>query len=439
MNKNPLRTSKLAKISIATGAFFALSWSAQAATLAELVTQAQTYDAAYAAAKQQLIINEAQADAARASLLPSVGLSVSASNTRVESFGTSNSQSLGVIATQSLFNRSASKAAQRASLGNEVAEAQLAAAEQELTIRVAEGYFGLLTAQAQVASVRAAKEAVAAQLERAKRNFEVGTSTITDTREAQAQFDRIAAEEIAALNQVKVQQLAMEQLVGRPGVSADDIDAERALPPLSPANVTAWIAQALQNNPQVKLAKIAKASAELAVDQAQAGHMPLVTASYAYSKPYTDSGCVSPSSGCAINQLKLSLEMPIFAGYAVQNQVKSAVATASQSADQLDQAKRTVAQGVRAAYYGIESGRAQIQALQAAVASSQSALEANQTGYAVGVRINADVLAAQSQLYQTRFGLTKARYDVLLGQLKLHQAAGTLSSAQLEALSALTK
>ncbi|MCL6441788.1 MAG: TolC family protein, partial [Thermoleophilum sp.] len=76
-------------------------------------------------------------------------------------------------------------------------------------------------------------------------------------------------------------------------------------------------------------------------------------------------------------------------------------------------------------------------ALEAAEASSQSALEANQLGYQVGVRINIDVLNAQSQLYQTKAQLAKARYDVLVGNLRLRQAAGVLKPEDVQAINAL--
>jgi outer membrane protein len=96
-----------------------------------------------------------------------------------------------------------------------------------------------------------------------------------------------------------------------------------------------------------------------------------------------------------------------------------------------------VAQATRTAFYGVQSGLSQIKALQAAEASSQSALDANKLGYQVGVRINIDVLNSQSQLFQTKRDLAKARHDVLLGQLRLRQASGTLQDADLQAVSGL--
>ncbi|MBU6467086.1 MAG: TolC family protein, partial [Burkholderiales bacterium] len=123
----------------------------------------------------------------------------------------------------------------------------------------------------------------------------------------------------------------------------------------------------------------------------------------------------------------VALNVPLFAGFAIQNRVRETLALEDKASADLETARRAIAQATRAAYFGLESGRSQVSALEAAEQSSKSALEANQLGYQVGVRINIDVLNAQSQLYQTQRDLAQARYNVLLGTLKLRQAAGTLS------------
>ena len=102
----------------------------------------------------------------------------------------------------------------------------------------------------------------------------------------------------------------------------------------------------------------------------------------------------------------------------------------------LDAAKRTVAQGTRTAYFGLQSGLSQVKAYEAAEASTQSALDANKLGYQVGVKINIDVLNAQSQLFDTKAKLAKARYDVLVGGLKLRQATGVLKDEDLQPINA---
>jgi outer membrane protein len=89
------------------------------------------------------------------------------------------------------------------------------------------------------------------------------------------------------------------------------------------------------------------------------------------------------------------------------------------------------------AYFGVQSGLAQVKALEAAESSSKLALEATQVGFRVGVRVNLDVLNAQAQLFQTQRDLAKARYDVLVGSLRLRQASGQLKPEDVRALSAL--
>ena len=125
------------------------------------------------------------------------------------------------------------------------------------------------------------------------------------------------------------------------------------------------------------------------------------------------------------------LNWPLFPGFAVENRIRAPLSLEDRAQADLDQLQRSVSQATRAAFFGVQSGLGQVKALQAAEASSQTALQANQLGYQVGVRINIDVLNAQSQLYQTQRDLARARYDVLVGTLRLKQAAGTLSQDDL--------
>ncbi|MCB2040375.1 MAG: TolC family protein, partial [Rhodoferax sp.] len=133
----------------------------------------------------------------------------------------------------------------------------------------------------------------------------------------------------------------------------------------------------------------------------------------------------------------LSFNMPLFSGYAIQNRIKEALALEDKARTDLEAARRTVSQATRAAYFGVLSGQGQAKALEAAEASSLSALDANKLGYQVGVRINIDVLNAQSQLYQTKRDLARARYDVLVGGLRLRQANGSLTAQDLLPINAI--
>ena len=131
------------------------------------------------------------------------------------------------------------------------------------------------------------------------------------------------------------------------------------------------------------------------------------------------------------------LNWPLFAGYAIENRVKETLALQDKARADLDALQRSVAQATRTAFFGVQSGLSQVKALEAAEQSSLTALQANEIGYRVGVRINIDVLNSLTQLYQTQRDLARARYDVLVGSLRLKQAAGALSSDDVTGVNAL--
>jgi outer membrane protein len=135
--------------------------------------------------------------------------------------------------------------------------------------------------------------------------------------------------------------------------------------------------------------------------------------------------------------VSLNFTMPLYSGNAMQNRVKETLLLEDKARNDLEGTRRTVAQATRTAFFGVLSGQGQVKALEAAEASSQSALDANKLGYQVGVRINIDVLNSQSQLFDTKARLAKARYDVLVGGLRLRQASGMLKAEDLQQVNAL--
>jgi outer membrane protein len=297
----------------------------------------------------------------------------------------------------------------------------------------------VLAAQDTLSFVRAQRAAVDEQLASAKRNFELGTATVTDSLEAQARHDLVAAQELAADNDLRVKQLALDALVGRAETNPVPLAPRAALPAPQPANMDAWIGLAEQNSPAVRQARVNIELAQLETEKAKAGGLPTVdlVASYGITRNPGGNATVAGTTRNDLATIGLSLNLPLFAGFAVQNRIRETLALEDKAQADLDATDRLVAQAVRTAYLGVLSGRSQVKALEAAEASTQSALEANELGYQVGVRINIDVLNAQSQLYQTKRDLAQARYAAVLGDLKLRQAAGTLSPADLGRLDAL--
>ncbi len=426
----------------------AIGWGfgAQAQSLLDLYQSARGYDATYQSAKSQFDATVAKADQAKALLLPKATLGLSSSRTNLESssnpataqdrvYGT---QTATLSGSQPLYRPADWAAYQQGIKGGEAAGAALKAAEQDLIVRLSQAYFDVLASSDSLQFVQAQKTAVQEQLASAKRNFEVGTATITDTREAQARYDLVLAQEIAADNDLRVKSLALVQLAGLPTVQPKPVAAPIALMDVTPNDVNAWVAQSQLENPALQQLQVSLEVAKLETSKAQAGHLPTLDLIGSYQATSNNGTSISTSnSGSNVSSLNLSLNIPVFAGFSTQNRIRETVSLEAKARTDLEGSQRTVAQATRAAFYGVQSGLGQVKALEAAEVSSQSALDANKLGYQVGVRINIDVLNSQSQLFDTKAKLAKARYDVLVGGLKLRQATGSLKVEDLEQVNAL--
>ncbi|MFZ9555809.1 MAG: TolC family outer membrane protein, partial [Limnohabitans sp.] len=449
-------------------------------SLIDLYNMAKGYDAAFQSAKSLYEANRYRADQGLAQIMPTVGMGLTATRSQVDFRGdtpptgvasqlydisgtkfyaapfpstysandgnpfkrwyTQNNATL--TASQPLY-RPANLAVYRQSAKQlSQAYAQLTVAEQDLLIRVSQAYFDVLASQDSLNFVRAQKIAVSEQLASAKRNFEVGTATITDTREAQARYDLVIAQEIAADNDLRVKRLALDTIVGIKNAAPKPLNAGTALNPTLPQDVEEWVKQSESSHPSVLNAQLAMDIAQLEIERARAGHKPTVDLVGSYSGTRSlggtsISGSTSSNSHVVSPTLQVVMNVPLFAGFATENRYKETVQLEDKARQDLELARRNVAQATRTAYFGVVSGLGQVKALEAAESSSQVALDANKLGYSVGVRINIDVLNSQSQLFQTKRDLAKARYDVLVGSLKLRQASGLLKEDDLQGVNAM--
>ena len=422
----------------------ALCPAAHAESLLDLYQSAQAYDAAWQSAKAQYDANLFRADQAKAGVLPTANFAAGATRSHLDinnpevqrAFGTQNAT---LSASQPLYRPANLATFEQGKRQVELAQAQLTTAAQDLILRVSQAYFDVLAAQDTLSFVRAQKVAVAEQLASARRNFEVGTSTITDTREAQARYDLVIAQEIAADNDLRVKRLALDTQVGKPDVQPNSLPVLPELPLPQPPDVNAWVQQSEENSPAIQQARTNVEIAQLETEKAKAGHKPTLDLTASYNVTRNQNGSVQTALNSRSNSgnVGLSFNLPLFAGFAVENRIRETLSLEEKAQADLEATRRSVAQATRAAYFGVVSGQGQVKALEAAEASSQSALEANRLGYQVGVRINIDVLNSQSQLFQTKRDLAQARYNVLLGHLKLRQANGTLTPEDLSRLNAL--
>jgi len=423
----------------------ALPQGAAAQSLQELVGAARSFDATFRAAQasaQSAEFRAAQADALRR---PSAAATAGAStawvdNTLARTNLDSTDLQAAINGRMPLFNRSNDAAVAQARKSLDVAQAELEAAEQDLIIRVSQGYFDVLTAQSALDAVRANKAFITEQLASAKRNFEVGTATITDTREAQARFDLALAQEIAAENDLRTKRIALDTLVGRANVEPKPLVVPVDLPAPLPADAEAWVTTADQAHPTVRRARVGLDVATLETERARAAGQPTVDAVASVGASTSRGGLndLSRSSGTTTRaSVGVQLNWPLYTGGATQNRIKETLALEDKSRHELEAARRAVSQSTRQAYFGVHSSLAQVKALEAAEASSKLALESTRLGYRVGVRVNLDVLNAQSQLVTTQRDLARARHDAVVATLRLKQASGQLGTSDIDSVTRL--
>ena len=472
-----MKSFRVSLIGAAVSGLFCTPVLAQ--SLIDLYNMAKGYDATFQSAKSLYEANRYKADQGLAQIMPTVGLGLTATRSQVDFRGDtpSSGSSTGLFtdaaaktfyatpstyvpndgnpfkrwylqnnatltATQPLYRPANLAVYRQAAKQLSQAYAQLIGAEQDLLIRVSQAYFDVLASQDSLNFVRAQKVAVAEQLASAKRNFEVGTATITDTREAQARYDLVIAQEIAADNDLRIKRLALDTIVGIKNAAPKALNATNALNPTLPQDVEEWVKQSESSHPTVLNAQLAMDIAQLEIERARAGHKPTLDLVGGYSGTRSlggtsISGSASSNTHVVSPSLQLVMNVPLFAGFATENRYKETVQLEDKARQDLEAARRNVAQATRTAYFGVVSGLGQVKALEAAESSSQVALDANKLGYSVGVRINIDVLNSQSQLFQTKRDLAKARYDVLVGSLKLRQASGLLKEDDLQGVNAM--
>ncbi|RZL38538.1 MAG: channel protein TolC [Rubrivivax sp.] len=424
-----------------------LAGAAQAQSLQELYDAARGYDATYLATKASADAAAARAAQAEALLKPSLGLSASATQTRQDPPNGSNLNSrtltAGLQGRYSVYNAANVPTIDRARRGYAVAQADLESAEQELIVRLATAYFDVLAAKDALTTSQANKAGISEQLASAKRNFEVGTATITDTREAQARYDLAVAQELAADNDLRVKRVTLDQFVGRVGVEPKGLAVPVALPALPSTNVDTWVATADDQHPAVRRARLGLEVAQLDTQIARAGERPTLDANATVGGQNLHNnldGIAAQSTGVGTSKtasIGLTLSFPLYTGGLTQNRIRETLVLEEKARNDLDYARRAVAEATRRAFFGVQSLKAQVSAYEAAESSTKLALEATQLGYKVGVRVNLDVLNAQTQLYSTQRDLAKARYDVVVNSLKLRQASGQLRAEDLSAVNTL--
>jgi outer membrane protein len=418
---------------------------ARGADLMEIYRMAQAADATYAGARASWSAGQEKLPQGLSGLLPSASVSASTQvndrETRTRAAGASptdsnfNSNSASVSVSQPLYRPQNMAVYQQAKAQVVQSDAVFAQATQDLVLRVAQAYLDVLLAQDTIAFAQAQLVAIGRQLEQAKRNFEVGTATITDAHEAQSRYDLTVSLEITARNDLEIRKRFLELIIGRPTPGLSPL-GPRFKPDLpEPSHPAVWVSDAAQNNLQVQIGRASLEFATKEIERARAGHLPTVDA----FATYTDAGNQPATIGIAGVDTKtgvvgLQLAVPIYQGGLISSRVREAIANEEKARQDLENARRTAELTAQQAFLGVASGVGQVRALEAALVSSQSSLDSTRLGQEVGVRTQVDVLNAQQQLSQTRRDLAQAKYNYIMSLLRLKAAAGTLTEQDVNAV-----
>jgi outer membrane protein len=312
------------------------------------------------------------------------------------------------------------------------ADKQLNLSKQDLILRTAQVYFDVLLAQDKIDLISAQKVAILSQLDQAKAMFDVGTSTITDVNEAQARYDLILAQEIAAVNDYEITRRSVEAIAGEiPGKLAkvkSDIEVSAV-----GQTMQDWQQLAILNDLNLQIQQDALKLAEQDIEVAKAGHLPTLDAVASYSDSYANGSASVFSTGNELRNatIGLQLEIPLYAGGDTSSRVRQAVSNKQKAQDDIEIARRKTDLETQRAYFNLTSSFAQVKALNQALISSQSQVDSTKLGYEVGVRTSVDVLNAEQQLFSAKRDLLQVRYNYLVNIIRLKAASGVLAEIDL--------
>ena len=415
--------------------------SVHAETLEEIYNLAVINDPQLGSAQAVFLSQNEVVSQSRARILPNVSLVGQTSN-NMRSIPTNssppssnfNDHNWAAVLNQPIFRLDSWYSFQQSKNIQAEAIANFSAEQQALLIRVSKSYFAILDAHASLSATNAERNAVQRQLEQVQQRFDVGLVAITDVLESQAAYD---SSTVNVIESEGAQSSAFEpllRLTGRSLTAVSPLAEDFPVKYPDPQNENAWVDTAFQNNYSLIAARARLRGAERGLQIAKSGHYPTIDGQVAWTHNVSGS---SNFLGNKIDQrsLSLNLKVPIFQGGGVRSGVKQAGYNLEAAQKNLDLVERQVAEATRVLYTAVNTDVARVQARLRGIESSQSALDATQTGYEVGTRNIVDVLNSQQKLYLSQFQYAKARYTYVLDTLLLKQSVGTLNPEDLYTLS----
>jgi protease secretion system outer membrane protein len=440
--------STLRRVALAVGALCALHAGAVSAmSLQQAYEAALKNDPAYRMNYYENEIGKENRILGRASLLPNISGSYSASRNRADidaadflgrpstTHPNYISRSAVVQLRQPIVNLEGIARYRQGNAQTEQSAAQFEANTGEVAMRVVGAYVDTLFADDQLSLARVQRDLYSEQQKVNQRLFEKGEGTKTDMLETQARLDLAEAQLLEAQDNLTAQRSTLEGVVGMEVGTLDKLAPGFRFDTLSPASFEEWKALALANNHDLKAARLAVEVARLEIGKQRSGHAPRLDFVATYSKG--DSETLNTYTQDTVNRsVGIQLNIPIYAGGAVNATTRQAAAGYERSKAELDVKANRVLVEIRKAHDLVVSSVSRVGALVKATESGKELMKATEQSIKGGVRINLDLLNAQQQLFASQRDLAQARYSYLLGLLRLRAAAGTLEGSNVREISA---
>jgi outer membrane protein len=413
-----------------------------------LFDTATTQDSAYQAAKADYMVNAEAIPQAKAGYLPQASFDYSYASTR-QNVNKSGSIPTGgyeypynnwaVTITQPIFRMQSLIKMDQADIAVEQAKLGLLAAEQDLILRVANAYLGVLAAKDALELVRAEREATEKQHDLASVRFKNGLGTVTQLSEALGRVALVKAREIDADYKLSDARLTMKQIVGDEiaDVTTFREDFSPAAP--VPAIPEPWVKAALDQNLALQTRKLAIDIANQEVKRQNAAYMPTVDAVASAGQRDTARTLYSPSREQVDTNydITLKLHMPLYDGGMTPSLVRESIARLDKTKQEHQQEYRQTEKLVRSSFTGVKTSSEMLTALREGVKAQELTLKSKVEGYKAGVESVVSVLDSYRSYYSSRRDYLQARYDYLVNRLKLKQSVGTLSRNDLLELAEL--
>ncbi|MDP1765960.1 MAG: TolC family outer membrane protein [Methylotenera sp.] len=339
--------------------------------------------------------------------------------------------SYGVDARQPIYRKQNLVQIEQTKTQVSQADKQLHLSRQALILRTTQSYFEVLIAQDKIDLLAAQKLAISSQLEQANANFEVGTATITDVNEAQARYDLIVAQEIAAVNEHQIAKHAVQAITGETPQKLATVKADIKTNTLD-QSMGKWVEVATQNNLNIQIQQDALKLSEQEIERSKAGHLPTLDALASYTDTYAN-GSANGFGGSDLKNgtIGLQLQIPLYQGGATSSLIRQAVLNRKKAQDDVQIARSQTELETQRAYLNLNSSIAQVKAFEQALISTQSQVDSTKLGYEVGVRTSVDVLNAQQQFFSAKRDLLQARYNYLVNIIRLKAASGVVAESDL--------